>query len=111
MAYDLDSLTAANALIGSLGMRASDARVPLHLPVPRLLQSLRTAQVELYCDHDNTALHVLRQAQHDLAEQLPPASPQLQAIEVAMWHVRRHELDEAQQAIALLNDQLAGVGH
>ncbi len=111
MANHPDSLSAACALIGSLGMHAPEARATLPMPVASVRHCLRTAQVELYCDHDHAALHALLKARHDMAEYLPPSSSQLQAMEVALWHVRRHELDAAQQAIAFLNDQLTGVNH
>lgn len=102
----LDTLSAAAALVSSLGIHAAEAA-----PLPRdhggVLQALRTAQIELFSDHDAAALTALREAQRGLISEMPAEAVAMVSIEEAAWHIRRHDMHEAQAAIGQARQQLA----
>ena len=106
----LDTLHAADAVMTSQFMpHAAAAEPPAQaqtLPVDALHQQLRDAQVALFCDHDEAALHALREARQELVGHVPNDSPLLVAVEEAVWFVRRHDMVGAHRAIAFLDAQL-----
>lgn len=94
-----DTLSATTALVGSLGLHATEPFI-----APRAhglaLSALRSAQVELYCDHDAAALIALREARRSLLGDLAAEAVALASMDAASWHIRRHELPQAQMALA-----------
>ncbi|MFT3816137.1 MAG: hypothetical protein QM750_00660 [Rubrivivax sp.] len=59
-------------------------------------QALRAAQVQLYCDHRDEALHLILQARHELlAARTGTSAPALREIDHALWHVRRDDTGSA----------------
>lgn len=102
----LDTFSATVALVGSLGMHAADAAV-----APRAhadaLAALRSAQVQLYCDHDAAAMTALREARRALAGDSASQAVAMASMDQAAWHMRRHELREAQAALAQARLRLA----
>lgn len=106
MSTIFDTLSATAALVGSLGMTATQA-APLPHANGEALSALRTAQVELYCDHDAAAMVALREARRSLIGQAPPEAVALAALDEAAWHIRRHEMREAQLAIGQARLRLA----
>jgi hypothetical protein len=97
-----------SALAGATGYAATD---PASDEVrPRELRdragaSIRSAQVELYCDHPSTAVVAIRQATHELmASSDHAAATALAALAEARWHVRHHHTGEA---VAALDDAMA----
>lgn len=93
-----DTWSAAMAMVGSLGQHAEPSALPPR-PHAAALSALRSAQVELYCDHDAAALIALREARRSLAGDQPPEAVALASLDEASWHIRRHEMPEAQRAI------------
>ncbi|MEY8877583.1 MAG: hypothetical protein AB9M60_13815 [Leptothrix sp. (in: b-proteobacteria)] len=70
---------------------------------------LRTAQVELYCDHRTQALQAIRRARRQLSQPQDGAAPhELAALDEAAWHVRHHEDGAALDSLDLARTQLAG---
>lgn len=100
------ALSATLALLGSLGMPAAEADA---LPTAHgsALTALRTAQVDLYCDRDAAAMTALREARRALAGNVPLETAALASVDVAAWHIRRHEMHAAQAALAQARRLLA----
>lgn len=94
-----DTLGAVSALVGSVGAHAADA-APLQHPHNQAVAALRTAQIELYCDHDAAALVALREARRCLIGDEPAEVAALSSVDAAAWHIRRHEAVRAQTSIA-----------
>ena len=101
----LDTLAAATALLGSLTMSAPAAAEP-PADQRQARQVLRTAQVELYCDHDAAAMIAVREARRFLVGTVHEGRV-LASIDEAAWHIRRHEMADAQRALVMARDRLA----
>jgi hypothetical protein len=80
-------------------------RQTLHLDSTHMREALRTAEVELYCDHEGAALQALRHVRADL-DAVPPAHPLHAALEAAVWSVRTHHTAEAHRVLRLMQDNL-----
>jgi hypothetical protein len=64
-------------------------------------QALRDAQVELFCDHRDGAVHLLREARGELLEtRAAVMAPGVREIDTALWHVRH---DDTHAAVAQLD--------
>lgn len=110
MSDPMTALKAASAWITTVAMHGpAVAAMTVEESNAQALQALRQAQVELYCGHDQGALTALRQAREVLAApERRGEDPRAQlSVEVATWHVRRHEAEEAQAAIAHARERLA----
>lgn len=68
--------------------------------------ALRTAQVELYCDHEAAAMTALHAARRELLGEAAEEAGLLASVEEAVWHVRRHDTERAQATIAFVRDAL-----
>ncbi|HZY19039.1 MAG TPA: hypothetical protein VFE82_11195 [Ramlibacter sp.] len=69
-------------------------------PIDIALRALRSAQVELYCDHESAALTAVRAARTALAGSMAGGLQVRFLVEAAVWHVRHHEFALAQHALA-----------
>lgn len=59
-------------------------------------QQLRAVQVELYCDHQDNAMHLLRDARRQLmAQRDPDSASELRQLEKLSWLVRHGDTVEA----------------
>lgn len=106
MATSLDTLAAVSALVGSLSVQAPDT-AEQHADHPLARAALRTAQVELYCDHDAAAMTALLTARRAVMDSTQKNDFVLTAMDEAAWHIRRHELDHAQSALQQAQARLA----
>ena len=71
-------------------------------------QQLRAVQVELYCDHQDNAMHLLRDARRQLmAQRLPVSAPELRQLEKVSWLVRHGDTVEAIATIDAARGDLA----
>lgn len=98
-----DTFSVTTALVGSLAAPAPVAALahPGAEAAHRgAMTALRVAQVELYCDHDAAAMTALREARRSLAGEGPAEAVALASLDEAAWHIRRHEMPDAQRAIA-----------
>jgi hypothetical protein len=110
MSEPFTPLKAASAWITSFAMHGpAAASMPAQITNDVVLQALRHAQVELYCGHDQGALTALRQVRETLAapERHGEDLRAQLSVEEAAWHIRRHEAEQAQAAIAHARDRLA----
>ncbi|PIM51001.1 hypothetical protein CS062_22080 [Roseateles chitinivorans] len=81
--------------------RRSERRAMVH-------QQLRAVQVELYCDHQDNAMHLLRDARRQLMAQRDPASAaELRQLEKLSWLVRHGDTVEAIATIDAARGDLA----
>jgi hypothetical protein len=70
-------------------------------------QELRTAQVELYCDHRSDALSAIRRAKRALEDVgTPSAFVDLAALEEATWHARNNDTCAAVDALGKAKQRL-----
>lgn len=102
----ISTLSATTALVASLGLQG-EPPAPAHAGHRLALQALRTAQVELYCDHDAAAISALRDARRWLLGDTRTEGAALASLNEAAWHVLRHEMHGALLAIARARDRLA----
>lgn len=106
MADSFNSFTAATAWVASLGVHAPHHDAP---PVQHEVARdvLRHAQVALYCDHDQDAIHALREARRLLAEADARGQLARRSVDEAAWHIRHHHAGEALTALEAARDRLA----
>jgi hypothetical protein len=80
------------ALTGAVSYGSSDAIESAESAAARsrLNAELRTAQVELYCDHREQALHAIQRARRELVADAAHAQ-QRQVLEQAAWQVRHND--------------------
>ncbi|MEK8088010.1 hypothetical protein WNB94_16520 [Aquabacterium sp. A3] len=81
---------------------------PLGTPTDRadLGEALRTVEVHLYCDHEDEALHGLRQLRKSLAH-VPIDHPIHATLEAAVISVRLHHPASAHDMLRLMREHLA----
>jgi hypothetical protein len=103
----VDTLTLVTALVGSLGLPAEALRAADAPWRAATREALRTAQVELYCDHGAAALRAVRAARSMLQDSGPAQTLARAAIDEAAWHIRQHHDDVAQRALTAARDSLA----
>lgn len=101
-----DQGTVAVALVQSVGHAAATPREAHHAH-DEVLDVLRTAQVELYCDHESAAMAAVREARKGLDTHTAQDSLALADLEEAAWHLRHHHADEALNAIGRARKTLA----
>lgn len=94
-------LLAAMASATSYAAPEVDTRSFIQASLSRAGDDLRTARVELYCDHRSVAIAAIRRATHAL-EEAPRAadSVAMAALEEAVWEARR---DHTGAAVAALD--------
>jgi len=81
--------------------RRSERRAMVH-------QQLRAVQVELYCDHQDTAMHLLRDARRQsMAQRDPDNADDLRQLEKVSWLVRHGDTVEAIATIDAARRDLA----
>ncbi|MDP4301827.1 hypothetical protein [Leptothrix discophora] len=80
------------ALTGAVGYGSSDAIEPVESSSARarLNAELRTAQVELSCDHRGQALHAIQRARRELVADAGTAQQRV-VLEQAAWQVRHND--------------------
>lgn len=94
-----DAFTLAAALVGGLGLQATDPEQASGPAQGAAAAALRSAQVELYCDHEAEAMQALREARRHLSGETPVDARTITAVEQAAWHIRHHAMDEAQRSL------------
>ena len=94
-----DTFTLAAALVGGLSLQPLDTERDRATAQGAAAAALRTAQVELYCDHDAAALVALREARRHLSGSAQVGADTLSAVEQAAWHIRHHAMDAAQRSL------------
>ena len=105
----LVDLVAALASASAYGGTEDSARNAQLAAQASVGQDMRTAQVELYCDHDAQALLAIRRARAALEASHDTAAAQaLIALDQASWHVRHKHMDAALEALNSARSGLAG---
>lgn len=87
------ALVAALASASSYASTAPTHVDPAHFALrTRVCADLQKAQVELYCDHANAALHVIQHARRELTyRSSETVARELAALDQAAWQVRHSD--------------------
>lgn len=95
------------ALTGAVSYGSSDAieSVESSSARARLNAELRTAQVELYCDHREQALHAIQRARRQLVADAAGAQ-RLAVLEQAAWQVRHNDHLAAVDSLEAVRSQI-----
>lgn len=102
----LNSASATTAIVAALaagsGAAMADPTLDREIVQARAqaFVSIRSAQVELYCDHPSLAVAAIRAALLQLeTSSTRHAATMLASLDEAAWHVRRHETAAAHRAL------------